>query len=156
MIRREFVQRKLHLIAEDLEHLTRFRAETRDSLVAAPVKLAAVERLLERVVMRAIDVNEHLLAELATGESRSTRLTYRDTFLMLADLGVYTPAFANRIAASAGLRNILVHDYNDTDRTIVHASIATCLRDYRVYLEYVSRFVDQLATSGDQAGRGQE
>jgi len=143
VIRREFVQRKLHLIAEDLDRLVRFRTESLASLVGEPVKLAAVERMLERVVMRAIDVNEHLVAELATGESKSTRLTYRDTFLMLADLGVYSREFAERIAASAGLRNILVHDYNDADRAIVHASITTCLRDYRAYLEYVSAFLDR-------------
>ncbi|MCG6867600.1 MAG: hypothetical protein LJE91_02390 [Gammaproteobacteria bacterium] len=39
-----------------------------------------MERILERIVMRAIDVNEHIISELSTGEGRSTRLTYRDTF----------------------------------------------------------------------------
>ncbi|MEA3411761.1 MAG: DUF86 domain-containing protein [Pseudomonadota bacterium] len=141
MIRREFVQRKLQLIAEDLERLLRFRGETLDSLVADDLKLAAVERILERIVMRAIDVNEHLISELATGEGRSTRLTYRDTFLLLADTGAYSREFAERIARSAGLRNILVHDYNDVDRKIVHASIKACLQDYHQYLEDVSRFV---------------
>jgi len=141
MIRREFVQRKLQLIAEDLERLLRFRDETLDSLVADDLKLAAVERILERIVMRAIDVNEHLISELATGEGRSTRLTYRDTFLLLTDTGAYPKEFAERIARSAGLRNILVHDYNDVDRKIVHASIKSCLQDYHQYLEYVSRFV---------------
>jgi len=90
--------------------------------------------------MRAIDVNEHLISELATGEGRSTRLTYRDTFLMLAELGVYSRDFAQQIASSVGLRNILVHDYNDVDRKIVHGSIRACLTDYHEYLEHLSRF----------------
>ena len=141
MVRRDFVERKLQLIAEDLERLVRFQDETLESLTADDIKLAAVERLLERIVMRAIDVNEHLISELATGEGSGTRLTYRDTFLRLARLGVYPKDFAEQIARSAGLRNILVHEYNDVDRKIVHGSIKSCLRDYHSYIGRVHRYL---------------
>lgn len=70
--------------------------------------------------------------------------TYRDTFLLLAELGVYSKDFAEQIGRSAGLRNILVHDYNDADRKIVHGSITSCLQDYHQYLEYVHRFLERL------------
>jgi len=141
MLRPELVRRKLHLISDDLERLVVFRDETLAALVADPLRMAAVERLLERIVMRAIDVNEHLLAELAADTHRCTRLTYRDTFVMLAPLGVYAKEFAERIANSAGLRNILVHDYNDADRAIVHAAIRDCLREYHAYVEHVEHFL---------------
>lgn len=141
MLRVEFVQRKLQLIADDLARLMAFKDDTLEALRADDIRLAAVERMIERIVLRAVDVNEHLLAELALPEERSTRLNYRDTFLMLAGLGVYPEDFANQIAASAGLRNLLVHDYNDVDHSILHASIATCLRDYRDYIEHVEAFV---------------
>lgn len=147
MIRPEFVRRKLQLIAEDLEQLVPFQDETLESLTADKIRLAAVERFLERIVMRAIDVNEHLLAELASGRDGITRLTYRDTFLMLVDLGVYPKEFAETIAQSAGLRNILVHDYNDVDRRKVHASIKSCLRDYHRYLTDIDVFVKQQANT---------
>src|SRR3990172_7165599 len=102
------------------------------------------------IVMRAVDVNEHLVSELATGEERSSRLSYRDTFLMLADYGVYPKEFADRIANSAGLRSILVHDYNDVDRRIVHASIRICLQDYHRYLERLAEFLQRSAGSSDR------
>lgn len=142
MIRAEFVRRKLQLIAEDLERLLHFKEETLESLTADMIKLAAVERMIERVITRAIDVNGHLVSELSTGEGRATRLGYRDTFLKLAELGIYPRSFADRIAASAGLRNILVHDYNDVDRKILHGSIGACLRDYREYIEHVERYIE--------------
>lgn len=142
MLRPEFVRRKLQLIADDLARLLPFKDESLDRLTADAIRLAAVERLLERIVMRAIDINEHLLSELGTGEEAfSTRLTYRETFLRLAGLAVYPTEFAERIAASAGLRNILVHDYNDVDRKIVHQSIGACLQDYTRYIDYVDRFL---------------
>lgn len=148
MLRPEFVRRKLALIADDLGRLVAFRDVSLEALRADEVRLAAVERMLERIVMRAIDVNEHLIAALASGEGRISRPTYRDTFLMLADLGVYDKDFGQRIAASAGLRNILVHDYNDIDRRIVHASIVSCLRDYHEYVERVADFIDRVESSG--------
>src|SRR5687767_5568469 len=68
VLRPELVERKLQLITDDLGHLAAFRDDSLDELVADPLRLAAVERVLERIVLRAIDVNEHLVSALATGE----------------------------------------------------------------------------------------
>lgn len=142
MLRPELVRRKLHLIADDLGHLGAFREVTREELVADPLRLAAVERILERIVLRAIDVNEHLIASLATGEEeRTTRLSYRETFERLADYGVYSEEFAGEIAPSAGLRNILFHEYNDLDHAILHGSIAKSLELYAEYVRAVQAFL---------------
>jgi uncharacterized protein YutE (UPF0331/DUF86 family) len=144
MVRPEFVRRKLQLIAEDLGRLAHFKDDSFEQITGDFVRMAAVERLLERIVMRAIDINEHLLSELATGrEEKITRLTYRDTFLRLAELGILPSDFAERIARSAGLRNILVHDYNDVDRRIVYGSIRSCLVDYLEYTEAIAGFLER-------------
>jgi len=150
MIRYEFVKRKLHLIAEDLIRLIQFKDATVEDIAGDFVKLAAVERMLERIVIRAIDINAHLISETATGrEEKSTRLTYRDTFLKLVDLKVYPPDFGKEISKSAGLRNILIHDYNGVDSRIVHASIRSCLKDYQCYIDYVSDFLAAIERTKD-------
>ena len=142
MLRPELVRRKLQLIAEDLGRLESFRDVSYDELLGDPIQLAAVERILERMVMRAIDANEHLISELSTGaEERVTRLSYRDTFLRLAQLGVYPAEFAGRIARSAGLRDILVHDYNDVDHRVLFAAISGALTEYRQYVEALDTFL---------------
>lgn len=144
MLRTDFVLRKLQLITDDLAHLAAYRDIGHEELVGNPIILAAVERLLERIVMRAIDVNRHLLLELSVGEEeRSTRLSYRDTFLLLVGLGVLPNELADQIAPSAGLRNILAHDYKDADRRIVHAAIATCVDQYARYVKQVGQFLEQ-------------
>lgn len=56
MLRLEFVRRKLQLIAEDLGRLVAYKDETWEAITADAIKLAALERLIERIVMRAIDV----------------------------------------------------------------------------------------------------
>jgi uncharacterized protein YutE (UPF0331/DUF86 family) len=144
VLRPEFVERKLQLITEDLGRLTGFRDVRYEELLEDDIRLAALERILERIVLRAIDVNEHLLSTHATGEeAKTTRLTYRETFERLSELGVYPEAFSKEIALSAGLRNILVHEYNDVDRRIVHAAIGTTLEQYTAYVEAVREFVDR-------------
>jgi uncharacterized protein YutE (UPF0331/DUF86 family) len=47
-----------------------------------------------------------------------------------------------RIAASAGPRNILVHEYNDIDHRILHASISSALSEYTGYVTAVNAFLD--------------
>lgn len=151
MLRPEFVHRKLHLIANDLDRLVRYRDETLESLKEDDVKIAAAERFLERVVMRAIDINEHLISELASGEGATVRLAYKDTFLMLADLGVCSNDFAEKISGSADLRDILVHDSGDDDKETAHISIGSYLADYLQYLACVDAFVDAEDTrSGEE------
>ncbi len=131
------------MISEDLGKLLQFKDLSLESLVDDFIKLAAVERLLERIVMRAIDINEHLIAELSTGqEEKIARLTYKDTFLKLAELGIYSSEFAEKISKSVGLRNILVHDYNDTDYRIVHSSIKACLKDYQIYVDRINDYLE--------------
>ncbi len=143
MLRIDFIRRKLQLIAEDLQRLASFGDVSLEELSEDYIRLAAVERLLERTVTRAIDVNQHIVSELSTGkERRATRFTYRETFTMLSDFDVYPSEFGERIAESAGLRNLLIHDYNDVDHEIVHGSIRSCLRDYEQYIRYLDAFIE--------------
>jgi uncharacterized protein YutE (UPF0331/DUF86 family) len=144
VLRPEFVERKLQLIVDDLGQLLAFRDTPYEDLVTDPIRLAAVERIVERMVQRAIDVNEHLISTLSTGEeARTTRVTYRETFLRLADLGVYDADFAQRIALSVGLRNILVHEYNDIDHRILHQAIPDALEHYHAYINAVRAFLER-------------
>lgn len=142
MIDAPFIQRKLELIAEELGRLVAFKSWSYEEIADDFIKLAALERILERIVNRAVDVNQHIISRSSTGNDKKiTRLTYRETFLKLADLDVYPAEFAERIARSAGLRNVLVHEYNDVDRRIVYGSIRTCIEEYRAYIDHVRTFV---------------
>jgi uncharacterized protein YutE (UPF0331/DUF86 family) len=59
------------------------------------------------------------------------------------ELGILPADFADRIAKSARLRNILVHDGNDVDRRIVYGSIRSCLVDYQRYIEAIDEFLER-------------
>lgn len=136
----KFILRKIKLIQEDLSRLEKLSGYTFEQMTDDDVKLSAAERYLERIIMRAIDVNQHVISTLARGDERVRG--YEDTFYVLAELGVYDQTFAKQIAPSAGLRNRLVHEYNDTEEAIIYRSIGDALKDYASYCNYVLNFLE--------------
>lgn len=140
MINKDLIQRKLALNQGDLEHLKEFGGFIIDKIAHDPGKHAACERYLERLIGRAIDINQHIIAELGDSTLKVTR--YRETFLALADLGVYPKEFAKQIAPSAGLRNALVHEYNNIDPEMLKKSIGEAINEFNKYAQYILTFVE--------------
>ncbi len=140
-IDRELVTRKLLLIAADIESLGPIAAKGLAAYLANTVDQAVVERRLERAVGRMIDTNYHLL----TGSGQPPPPDYHASFLKLASLGVLDAEFSRRIARSAGLRNRLVHDYEDLDARKVFEALTAALRDVPAYLAAVNRHLEQQA-----------
>jgi uncharacterized protein YutE (UPF0331/DUF86 family) len=140
MLDREFVRRKVSLIQDELMRLTEFEDLTLEEVGKEYRSQAVVERLLERIITRAIDVNQHLIAE--CGAHLPAVRTYRDTFLQLVRLGVYPEEFGRRIAPSAGLRNALVHDYNDLKPEMLYKSIKEAIQEFNEYTKQILRFVE--------------
>lgn len=141
MLNKEFVRRKIALIEDELSRLTEFENLTLKEAAEDFKTQAVVERLLERIIGRALDVNQHIIAEKGAHLKSVTR--YRETFLRLAELGVYPPDFAAKIAPSAGFRNALVHDYNDIDPDILQKSVGEAIREYNEYAGYVLAFIER-------------
>ncbi len=141
MIDHALVKRKLHLNQQELKWLEEFSDLTIDAVVKDPRKYAACERFLERLISRAIDINQHLIA--AKGDVTLNVLRYRDTFLCLADIGVYSREFAQKIAPSAGLRNALVHNYNNLDLTILRKSVREAIREFNQYAKHILAFLER-------------
>lgn len=142
MIDTAFVKRKLSLIQEDIDKLHEFSGLTIDEVAKDPVKHAAPERFLERIIGRAIDINQHMIAE--ADKTISPPRQYRDTFLRLGDLGVYPKEFAEAIAPSAGLRNVLVHEYNHIDQALLKQNIQETIEQFQEYMRFVLAYVDKM------------
>jgi len=141
MLDKEFIKRKLYLNQQELERLKMFEHLTIDEITKDPVKHAACERFLERLITRAIDINRHLIGE--KGDINLTVTKYRDTFLRLFDLGVYPETFAKKIAPSAGLRNALVHDYNNIDEELLQKSIGQAIQEFNEYSKHILSFIEK-------------
>ena len=133
----DLVTRKLLLIAADLEPLAAIAARGVAAYELSVVDQAMVERRLERAIGRMIDVNYHVL----TASGQPPPPDYHSSFVRMAELGVLDAEFARQIARSAGLRNRLVHDYDDLDHRLVFAALSTALSDLPRFLAAVNAFL---------------
>ena len=145
MIREDFIRRKISLIQDELAHLVELSRFSFNEVVSDFVKQSAVERILERTISRAIDVNNHLLSELASKDTSPPK-DFKETFMRMAELGVYPVEFAGQISRSVGTRNVLVHEYDKVDYRKIYNSISDCLRDYHQYCEYILEFLGKQKT----------
>ena len=143
MIDAALIDRKALLITRDLADLAPLGKKPLAEYLASPIDELVAERLLERIIGRMIDVNYHLLTE--TGHPPPA--DYYASFTQLAALRVYDAEFGRRIAACAGLRNRIVHEYDEIDPQRVHEALTTAVRDVATYLravqDHVKRTLEQ-------------
>jgi len=140
MLNHDFIKRKVKLIQEDLLELKKYETLTAADFSSNTTAELVIERLLEQIITRAIDINQHCIAELGRGKEKVR--TYEDTFLIMAELKFYPHVFAQKIAPSAGLRNILVHEYDELDSNLVYQSMKKALREYPQYCQYLLKFLN--------------
>jgi uncharacterized protein YutE (UPF0331/DUF86 family) len=145
VIDRDLVTRKMVLITADMRAIQPLSQRPIEEYIASPTDEILAERYLERMIGRMIDINYHLITEAGQPPPRD----YFDSFTQLARIGVLSAAFAKRIAASAGLRNRLVHEYDDIDPGRVHDGLQAAVRDIPEYLRLVDEYVNRLAPTRD-------
>jgi len=140
MLNKEFVEKKVSLIEEDIKRLKDFGNMTAEEIFLNYEKQATVERLMERIIARAIDINQYLIRQL---NKDVIPQNYRQTFLILSDLGIYDEKFGERISKSIGIRNVLIHDYDKIDYKLLYSSISDCISDYIKYCNYIIDFLSR-------------
>ena len=136
---RELVTRKMTLIARDLDPLRAIHQKGEAAYAASVIDQAVAERYLERMIGRMIDINYHLITE--SGDAPPA--DYHASFTRLAELKVLEPDFAARIARSAGLRNRLVHEYDEIDARKLFDALGSALDDVPAYLAAVNRWLER-------------
>jgi uncharacterized protein YutE (UPF0331/DUF86 family) len=133
----ELVTRKLLLITRDLEAVSPIGKKPVAGFLEAEVDRVLVERYLERMIGRMVDINYHLLTEAGIPPPAD----YFQSFLGLAALGVYDHVFATQVAACAGLRNRIAHEYDEIDAGKLFAGLQTALRDIPAYVRHVEAWL---------------
>src|SRR3989338_4244890 len=103
----EIVRRKIKFIGEDFEKLKPIVAASYDEFMAREVAKPALERYLERIIGRMIDINYHFVRELRHLPPKD----YFESFKELGNLKIVSFAAANELARYAGLRNRLPHGH---------------------------------------------
>lgn len=140
MIDPHLVTRKLVLILQDLEALTDLASKNLKTYLDSPVNEVVTERYLERTIGRMIDINFHLITELGHPPPKD----YHDSFVTLGTLEILPEKFARDLAFAAGLRNRLVHEYNEIDPGKVYEALQIAVRHIPTYVKAIQDYVKTL------------
>lgn len=129
----QLISRKIKFIEEDLRKLEEYAKISEEEYIGNEESQLAVERLLERIIGRLIDINYHLLKE----KYGILPVDYFDSFLKISKQGIVGEDMAREVARSTGLRNILAHEYDEIDNRKVYISTKTALAQVPKYLQAI-------------------
>lgn len=125
MIRPEVIRKRLNRLDKYIDILEQLQAYSYEEFVSEPERYGSAERFLHLAIEAVTDIGNHIIADEALG----TVDRYSDIPTILAGSGYIDDALKNRWIRMIGFRNILVHDYLDIDRKIVHETLRTGLAD---------------------------
>jgi len=114
--------RKLLYLRQLLTDLAPYANATLADVEAEHYKL---ERLFELLVATATDILFHKLAAMGVSPD-----SYREAFHLAGAHGLLPVNLAERMQKAAGMRNVLVHLYEEIDYQILHDSIQPALQDF--------------------------
>lgn len=133
----QVIIKKVKLINIDLQHLKKFKNISYKEYLKDDIRMAAIERILERITGRIIGINYHILKE----EYELIPEDYYNSFVEIGKNKVVSTKLANEMANSAGLRNALAHEYEKIDNKMVYYSIKIALKKVPQYLKDILDFI---------------
>lgn len=140
MIDIDLIRRKLSRLNMYLEKLKPILEKRLEEYKSDFYLKSTAERLIQLVVECASDINNHVVVET---ENRPPE-DYSISFIKAADVGLISRQLAEKLKGSAGMRNILVHEYMDIDDEKVYRAIPLAIKDYKEYIRQVEEFVERL------------
>lgn len=132
------VRRHLAALRASMHRLREFGAVDEAALRTRVELRWAIERGLQLCVQNALDIATHI----AAGSGLDTP-DYASSIDRMGELGVLDPAFAARLRAMAGFRNVLVHAYLETDPAIIASVLRGGLDDIEAYAHRVESWLDR-------------
>jgi len=130
--------RRIRELLDDLRELGYF--DTTRLRTDRPAALAA-ERVLTLVVDLAFAINSHV----AVAVLERAPDTYADSFTLAADAKMIGSELAEALLPSAGMRNVLVHNYLEVDYQRVATAIPIAVEQYGEYVRQVARWLQERA-----------
>lgn len=100
---------------------------------------ATAERLLQISIEAMLDIGSHIIAEKGLGEP----LEYRQVFLILTQAKVLPKKMEENLLAMAGLRNRIVHGYEEIDHKLIHQFLKNNLEDFEDFIRIIIRYLSK-------------
>lgn len=135
----EVITKRVNLIIKYLNKLQKFASVTLEEYIDNFEIQLMVERLIELLVEASSDTNSYLLVQVYQTSPES----YFDSFILAGKKGIITEELAKKLAQAAGMRNRLVHQYDEINHELVFLAITQALTLYPSYIEQIENYLNQ-------------
>lgn len=138
MVKKELIRRKLNKLIEYLNELSNIADFTFEDYLGNYFIKRTAERLIQLIIEVATDINGHI----AVDAGNSPPKNYFESFIKLSELGVLDRVLADKLAPSTGMRNRLVHEYDEIDDKIVYDGIPQAIDLYKIYISKIEKYIN--------------
>ncbi len=136
MLSKEVVLQRLSRLEHYVVRLREVSDHDREEYLSSEDLQDKAERNLQLSIECLIDIGNHVLSAEGLGRPAS----YAEIFQMLAIAGIYPSAFGERMAAMAGFRDILVHDYMNKDPNKIYDNLSL-MDDFASFAGYLEAYL---------------
>ena len=140
MINKDLVINKMADTQKYLEELMPILQHDSREIIDDNLKLRSVERLFQLIVDTTIDINMYIITE----SDISVPDDYQSTFMVMGEHNIVPMDFAQAIAPSVGLRNLIVHKYGKVDIKRMIDDVKNNIGQYKDYLRHISEFAKKI------------
>lgn len=138
MVDKHLILRKLSELDEYLKQMREFSSVTLEEYSRDWKVQRIVERTLQMMTETCADIANHIISD------RGYRIpdSYGDTFRVLHENGVLKKDLFEIMLKMARFRNIVVHQYDKVDKSIVIGILRNYLNDFEAYRDAILRILD--------------
>lgn len=122
---------------EEVKPLLKFSVQ---EILGDITKLRTLERNFQLIVDEIIDINQHFIKELNFDISNDLE----GTFHILGENNILPQDFVLKISPVVGLRNRLVHRYEELNPKIFIETFQKEYSDFEKYLKFISDYLEKL------------
>lgn len=139
MPNKELIQNKINKIEDYIKELEPILKLESNEILGNYTKLRTLERDFQLIVDTVIDINTHLIST----ENLRAPEDATETFFILGEAEIIPMDFVKKFSPIAGLRNIVVHDYEKIDVEKMINDIKNDIGQFGEYALFIDSFIER-------------
>lgn len=137
MVDRSLILRKLSQLDTYIEQVSEYSGIGPEQYMADWKVQRIVERTLQMMIETCTDIAEHIIAD----SRMRVPTSYADTFSVLRENNIIDEKLSLNLEKMSKFRNIVVHQYEGVDASIVVLILQEHIKDFDEFKEAVLRFL---------------
>ncbi len=139
MIDKIFIENRLEKAKQYMGELEEIFKLPLDKIRGDSLKCRAVERILQLIVDEMIDINNHIIRH----SNIKTPDDFQSAFVSLGENNILPSDLSAKLAPVVGLRNRLVHRYEEIKIDLLLTTIQKEKKDFKKYIKAIQQYIEK-------------